>query len=88
LGVETFIAGRIVDFMPKTNWEQTDGRVVKVESIYPKGRRQFIVTFSYEVQGHRYEGKLGTFKSMNVGISDKCRIPSLDCSRLKRPFQE
>lgn len=55
--------------MPKTTWEQTDGRVVKVDSIFTRGRRQLIVTFSYEAQGRRYEGELYTFKSMNVGES-------------------
>ena len=55
--------------MPQTTWEQTDGRVVKVESISTRGRRQLIVTFSYEAQGQYYEGELYTFKSMNVGES-------------------
>ncbi len=53
--------------MPKTVWEQTSGRVVKVESIFPRGRRQLIITFSYEVQGQHYEGELYTFKPMDVG---------------------
>ena len=55
--------------MPETAWEQTDGRVVKVESISTRGRRQLIVTFSYTAQGQRYEDELYTFKSMNVGES-------------------
>ena len=53
--------------MRRKDWKQTDGTVVKVESIFPRGRRQLIVTFSYEVRGHYYEGVLGTFKPMNVG---------------------
>jgi len=56
-------------FMPDTAWEQTDGRVVKVDSISTRGRRQFIVTFSYEAKEQRYEGELYTFKSMNIGES-------------------
>jgi hypothetical protein len=55
--------------MSQTIWEQADGRVVKVEPISTRGRRQLIVTFSYEAQGQRYEGELYTFKSMNVGES-------------------
>ena len=55
--------------MPRTNWEQADGRVVKIESIYPRGRRQLIVTFSYEVHEHCYESELYTFESMTVGQS-------------------
>jgi hypothetical protein len=55
--------------MPETAWEQTDGRVVKVESISTRGRRQLIVTFSYDAQGQQYEGELYTFKSMTVGES-------------------
>ena len=53
--------------MPQTTWEETYGRVVKVESISTRGRRQLIVTFSYEAQGHWYEGEFYTFKSMSVG---------------------
>ena len=56
-------------FMPQVHREQTDGRVVNVESIYPRSRRQLIVTFLYEVRGCRYEGELYTFKSMNAGES-------------------
>ena len=55
--------------MPQTIWEQSDGRVIKVESIFTRGRRQLIVTFSYEAQGRCYEGDLYTFKSMDVGES-------------------
>ena len=55
--------------MPQMTWKQTGGRVVKVESISTRGGRQLIVTFSYEAQGHRYQGELYTFKSMNVGES-------------------
>jgi hypothetical protein len=50
-----------------TDWKQADGRVVRVESIYPRGRRQLIVKFSYEVQGRLYEGELYTFESMHEG---------------------
>ena len=53
--------------MSKTDWKQTDGKVVKIESIYPRGRRQLIVTFSYEVKGQPYEGELYTFRPMHEG---------------------
>jgi len=43
--------------------------VIKVDSISTRGRRQFIVTFSYEAKEQRYEGELYTFKSMHVGES-------------------
>ena len=55
--------------MAETDWKQTDGKVVRIESIYPRGRRQLIVTFSYEVDGKLYEGELYTFKSMHEGQS-------------------
>lgn len=53
--------------MAKTDWKQADGKVVRIESIYPRGRRQLVVTFSYEVQGQLYEGEPYTFKSMHEG---------------------
>jgi Protein of unknown function (DUF3592) len=37
--------------MATTDWKQADGRVVRVESISTRGRRQLIVVFSYEVCG-------------------------------------
>ena len=55
--------------MPHIIWEPIEGRVVKIEFIYPTGRRQLNVTFSYRAQGLSYEGKLYTFQSMNVGNS-------------------
>ena len=53
--------------MAKTEWRQTDGKVVSVESIYPRGRLQLIVAFTYEVDGELYRGKFGTFDSINEG---------------------
>ena len=55
--------------MPQTTWEQTNGTVVEIKPITTRGRRQLIVTYSYDVKGQRYEGELYTFKSMNVGES-------------------
>lgn len=55
------------EHMARTDWKQADGKVVKIEYIYPRGRRQVIVTFSYEVQGQFYENELYTFKSMHEG---------------------
>ncbi len=53
--------------MAKTEWKQADGRVVRIDTISTRGRRQLIVTFSYEVHGQLYEGELYTFKSMHEG---------------------
>jgi hypothetical protein len=55
--------------MAKTEWKQTDGKVVSVESIYPRGRLQLIVAFTYEVDGELYHGKFGTFDPINQGNS-------------------
>lgn len=53
--------------MAKTNWKHVEGTVVSVASIYPRGRLQLIVKFSYEVHGENYESELYTFKSMHRG---------------------
>jgi hypothetical protein len=53
--------------MATTDWKQADGRVVRIESISTRGRRQLIVVFSYEVCGQIFEGELYTFKSMHKG---------------------
>ncbi len=47
--------------MAKTEWKQTDGKVVSVGSMSTRGRLQFIVRFTYEVEGETYEGKFYTF---------------------------
>ena len=55
--------------MAKTDWKQTDGRVVSVDSIYTRGRLQRIVAFTYEVEDQLYEGKFYTFDSIHEGDS-------------------
>jgi len=67
--------------MPKTNWEQTAGRVIHIDSIYPRGRRQLIVAFTYEVEGKIYEGTLYTFDSMHEGDSLVVKYDPLDPKR-------
>jgi hypothetical protein len=52
--------------MAETKWKQADGKVVRIESISTRGRRQLIVKFSYEVSEQLYEGELYTFKSCGV----------------------
>ena len=59
--------------MARTEWKQTNGKVTKIEAIYPRGRLQLIVRFSYEVQGHLFNGVLYTFKSMQEGDSLEVR---------------
>lgn len=53
--------------MAQTEWKQAYGKVLKIEALYPRGHRQLIVTFSYEIQGQLYEGELYTFKTMHEG---------------------
>jgi hypothetical protein len=67
--------------MPKTNWEQTAGRVIHIDSIYPRGRLQFIVAFTYEVEGKVYEGTLYTFDSIHEGDSLVVKYDPLDPKR-------
>ncbi len=55
--------------MAKTEWNQTDGRVVRIDSMTTRGRRQLTVTFTYVVGNHSYEGKFYTFDSMQEGDS-------------------
>lgn len=55
--------------MAKTKWNQADGRVVSVDSMSTRGRRQLTVTFTYVVGNHSYEGKFYTFDSMQEGDS-------------------
>jgi hypothetical protein len=55
--------------MAKTDWKQTDGRVVSVDSIYTRGRLQLIVAFTYEVEGQLYKGKFYTFDRIHEGGS-------------------
>lgn len=55
--------------MAKTEWKQAVGKVISIKSIYPRGRLQLIVTYSYEVQEQVYTGELYTFKSMHEGDS-------------------
>ena len=55
--------------MTKTDWKQTDGRVVGVNSIYTRGRLQLIVAFTYEVEDQRYGGTFYTFDSIHEGDS-------------------
>ena len=55
--------------MAKADWKQTDGRVVSVDSIYTRGRRQLIVAFTYEVGDDLYESKFYTFDSIREGNS-------------------
>jgi hypothetical protein len=67
--------------MAKTDWKQTHGRVVSVDSIYPRGRLQLIVAFTYEVEAEFYEGKFYTFDSIHEGDS---LIVKYDVSNPKR----
>jgi hypothetical protein len=55
--------------MAKTKWKQVDGRVVSVDSMSARGRRQLTVIFTYEVESQSYEGKFYTFDSMHEGDS-------------------
>ena len=64
-GKVDWIRGR----MAKTDWKQTDGRVVSVDSIYTRGRLQLIVAFTYEVEGQLYKGKFYTFDRIHEGGS-------------------
>ena len=67
--------------MAKTDWKQTDGRVVRVDSIYPRGRRQLVVAFTYEIEDQLYEGTFYTFDSIHEGDS---LIVRYDVSNPKR----
>lgn len=51
----------------ETEWNHTDGRVVRVNSISTRGRTQLTVTFTYVVGNQSYEGKFYTFDSMREG---------------------
>ncbi len=51
--------------MAKIDWKDADGTITSVTSIYPRGRRQYTAVFTYEVDGHLYEGTLNTFKACN-----------------------
>jgi len=55
--------------MAKTDWKQTNGRVVSVDSIYARGRLQLIVACTHEVEDQLYEGKFYTFNSIHEGVS-------------------
>ena len=55
--------------MAKTGWRQVDGKVTSVDSIFTRGRRELIVTFTYNVEGHLYEGKFFTFDPIPEGAS-------------------
>lgn len=55
--------------MAKTEWNHTDGRVVRVDSMSTRGRRQLTVIFTYVVGNQSYEGKFYTFDSMREGDS-------------------
>jgi Protein of unknown function (DUF3592) len=55
--------------MAKTEWSQADGRVVSVDSMSTRGRRQLTVTFTYFVGNQSYKGKFYTFDSMQEGDS-------------------
>jgi hypothetical protein len=53
--------------MAQTEWKQTDGKVNSVASTNTRGRLQFIVGFTYEVEGETYEGKFYTFDLTHNG---------------------
>jgi hypothetical protein len=55
--------------MAKTDWKQTDAKVVTVDSIYVRGRQQLIVAFTYEVEDQLYVGRFYTFDSIHEGDS-------------------
>ena len=55
--------------MAKTEWNQVEGRVVRVDSISARGRRQLTVVFTYVVGNQSYKGKFYTFDSMQEGDS-------------------
>ena len=55
--------------MAKTEWGEADGRVVSVDSMTTRGRRQLTVTFTYIVGNQSYKGKFYTFDSMQEGDS-------------------
>ena len=55
--------------MAKTKWNQADGRVVSVDSMSTRGRRQLTVIFTYVVGNQSYKGKFYTFDSMQEGDS-------------------
>lgn len=67
--------------MAKTDWKQAQGRVVKVDSMCTRGRRQLTVTCTYRVGDELYEGKFYTFDSIHEGDSLTVRY---DLSNPKR----
>src|ERR1700722_4993321 len=60
--------------MAKTEWSQADGRVVSVDSMSTRGRRQLTVTFTYFVGNQSYKGKFYTFDSMQEGDRSSCHM--------------
>ncbi len=55
--------------MAKKGWRQIDGKVTSVDPIFTHSCRELLVTFTYNVEGHLYEGKLSTFDPIPEGAS-------------------
>lgn len=55
--------------MAKTAWQDANGTVLNVTTIYTRGRVQYTVVFTYNVDGQDYEGTLFTFKAWREGDS-------------------
>ena len=55
--------------MAKTDWKQTDAKVVTVDSIFVRGQEQLIVAFTYEVEDQLYVSRFYTFDSIHEGDS-------------------
>jgi hypothetical protein len=51
----------------RTDWIDAQGVVTNVAVIYTRGRRQYTVTFSYEVDRESYHGVFYTFKAHSEG---------------------
>lgn len=55
--------------MAKTDWKQTEGKVVKVDSMWTRGRRQLTIAFTYRVGDELHESEFYTFDTIHEGDS-------------------
>jgi hypothetical protein len=53
--------------MRRRDWVETEGTVASVTTTYPRGRVQYTVIFTYNVDGQDYEGTMFTFKAWREG---------------------
>jgi hypothetical protein len=60
--------------MAKTEWSQADGRVVSVDSMSTRGRRQLTITFTYFVGNQSYKGSSIRLIPCRRAIRSSCHM--------------